>query len=160
MQKYLGSPSLSRRDVRSHVATSKCHPSATSRRESPRRDVNFRSLCHVATSFYYSSVTSRREIFTSRRQNVNPLSRRDVVFHVATSFGHSLCHVATWFLTSRRQLVMPSATSRRGISRRDVGKYALCHVATWPRTSRRETGFKPGIGHFLAFIRTNLSPKP
>ena len=140
---------LPRRDVNQHVATSIFEASVTSRREISRRDV-----------IYYSSVTSRREIFTSRRQNVNPLSRRDVVFHVATSFGHSLCHVATWSLTSRRQLVMPSATSRRGISRRDVGKYALCHVATWLRTSRRETGFKPGIGHFLAFIRTNLSPKP
>ena len=122
----------------------------------PRRDVNR----HVAMSKFEASVTSRREILTSRRQNVTPLSRRDVRFHVATSFGHSLCHVATWSLTSRRHLVMPSATSRRGISRRDVGNSALCHVATWPRTSRRETGFKPGIGHFLAFTRANLSPEP
>ena len=122
-------------------------------------------------------LTSRREILTSRRQNVTPLPRRDVNHHVATSIFDASSrrdvrfHVATSFyyfsvtsrreiLTSRRQLVMPSATSRRGISRRDVGKSALCHVATWPRTSRRETGFKPGIGHFLAFIRANLSPKP
>ena len=117
-----------------------------------RRDVRF----HVATSFYYSSVTSRREILTSRRQKVTSLSRRDVGFHVATSFGHPLCHVATWYLTSRRHIVLLSATSRRGLSRRDVGNSALCHVATWPRTSRREPGFKPGIGHFLAFTRANL----
>ena len=134
--------------------------SVTSRRQNSkplsRRDVRF----HVATSDEQLSVTSRREILTSRRQNVTSLSRRDVGFHVATSFGHPLCHVATWFLTSRRHMVMLSATSRRGLSRRDVVKSVLCHVATWPRTSRRETGFKPGIGHFLAFTRANLSPEP
>ena len=55
-EKYLGSPSLSRRDVRSHVATSKCHvatsvfeASVTSRREIPRRDVILKYLCHIAT---------------------------------------------------------------------------------------------------------------
>ena len=135
----------------------------TSRRQNvtplPRRDVTH----HVATSNFdasdYSSVTSRREIITSRSQKVTSLSRRDVGFHVATSFGHPLCHVATWSLTSRRHMVMLSATSRRGLSRRDVGKSALCHVATWPRTSRRETGFKPGMGHFLSFTRANLSPE-
>ena len=137
------------RDVNRHVATSKFEASVTSRREISRRDVRF----HVATSDEQLSVTSRR-------QNVTSLSRRDVGFHVATSFGHPLCHVATWFLTSRRHMVMLSATSRRGLSRRDVVKSVLCHVATWPRTSRRETGFKPGIGHFLAFTRANLSPEP
>ena len=41
--------SLSRRDVRFHVATSVKHPSVTSRREISRRDVILIFLCHVAT---------------------------------------------------------------------------------------------------------------
>ena len=112
---------ISRRDVKMsplcHVATW----ITTSRRHFKislsRRDVRF----HVATSDEQPSVTSRREIFTSRRQIIGSLSRRDVVPHVATSFGKTLCHVATWSLTSRRLLVLLSVTSRRGISRRDVG---------------------------------------
>ena len=111
--------SLSRRDVRFHVATSLLKLSVTSRREISRRDVKISSPCHVATW-----------IFTSRRHFNTSLSRRDVYFHVATSKYKTLYHVATWPRTSRRHLVMSSATSRRGISRRDVGLFALCHVAT------------------------------
>ena len=111
--------SLSRRDVRFHVATSFLKISVTSRREISRRDVKISSPCHVATC-----------IFMSRRHFNTPLSRRDVYFHVATSNCKALCHVATWPLTSRRHLVMSSATSRREISRRDVGMFTLCHVAT------------------------------
>ena len=91
--KYLGSLSLSCRDVRSHVATSKNHPSATSRRGSPHRDVDHHVATwittsrrgsprrdvdhHVATLVFEASVTSRR-VF----------SRRDVILIF-------LCHVAT-----------------------------------------------------------------
>ena len=123
--------------------------SVTSRREISRRDVILIFLCHVATC-----------IFTSRRQNISYLSRRDVGFYVATSFGHALCHVATWDFTSRRHLVMSSVTSRRGISRRDVGLFVLCHVATWPRTSRRGVGFNPKIGHFWPFTAPSSSRNP
>ena len=139
----------------SHVATSKFHLSATSRRGFPtwrrhfsttlsRRDVRF----HVATSFAHLSVTSRRG-FTRRDVIFDPsLPRRDVDLHVATSIGTALCHVATWPRTSRRQLVLCSVTSRREPERRDVGLFALCHVATSPRTSRRDPVFSPRIVHF------------
>ena len=101
----------------SHVATSNCHPSATSRRgfsksrrhfntPLPRHDVychvatsNCKALCHVATwNSHVATWTSH--VATS-------------LLHVATSFGHLLCHVATSLLTSQRHLVMLSATSRR-----------------------------------------------
>ena len=39
--------------------------SVTSRREISRRDVIFEALCHVATSKLHLSATSRREILTS-----------------------------------------------------------------------------------------------
>ena len=114
----------------SHVATSNCHPSATSRRGFSRRDVILTHLCHVATctvtlrrQIVRLSVTSRRGILTSRRG-------------LLTSRRH--------FYTSRRHLVTYSVTSRREPSRRDVNphvatsiSHVLCHVATLPRTSRR-----------------------
>ena len=133
---------LPRRDVKYHVATSNFEAYVTSRREISRRDVILLFLCHVATSKCNLSVTSRHRI--SRRDVIwSPsLSRRDVVPHVATSIGHALCHVATWDFTSRR------------------GQFCSLSRRTWPRTSRRETGFKPGIGHFLAFTRANLSLEP
>ena len=113
--------------MRFHVATSFLKYSVTSRREIPRRDVIYTSLCHVATWIY-----------TSRRQNYISLSRRDVDLHVATSFLTPLCHIATWMYTSRRQLVKLSVTSRRGPTRRDVvWSCALSrrdvnpNVATW-----------------------------
>ena len=109
-QKFLGRPSLSRRNV-----------------ELPRRDVKITSLCHVATWIY----TSRRQIYIS-------LSRRDVDLHVAMSFLTPLCHVATWIYTSRRQLVQVSVTSRRSPARRDVvwscalsRRDVTPNVATW-----------------------------
>ena len=121
-QKFLGKPSLSRRDV-----------------ELPRRDVKITSLCHVATWIY----TSRRQIYIS-------LPRRDVDVHVATSIGTGPCHVATWIYTSRRRLVMCSVTSRRDPERRDVVLFTLCDIATSPRTSRRDLGLRPKTVHFLA----------
>ena len=109
-QKFLGRPSLPRRDV-----------------ELPRRDVKITSLCHVATSNVHLSVTSRRG-FTRRDVIFDPsLPRRDVDVHVATSIGTGLCHVATWPCTSRRRLFMCSVTSRRDPERRDV----TLNVATW-----------------------------
>ena len=128
--------SLSRRDVRFHVATSFLKLSVTSRREISRRDVKMSSLCHVATC-----------IFTSRCHFNTPLSRCGVYFHVATSNCKAICHVATWPRTSRRRLVMCSVTSRREPERRDVGLFSLCDVATSPRTSRRDPVFSPRIGH-------------
>ena len=130
-QKFLGRPSLPRRDV-----------------ELPRRDVKITSLYHVATWIY----TSRRQIYIS-------LSRRDVIFdpslprhdvdvHVATSIGIGLYHVATWPRTSRRRLVMCSVTSRRYPERRDVVLFTLCDVATSPRTSRCDPVFSPRMVHF------------
>ena len=130
-QKFIGRPSLSRRDV-----------------ELPRRDIKITSLCHVATWIY----TSRRQIYIS-------LPRRDVDLHVATSFltplchvatsiGTGPCHVATWIYTSRRRLVMCSVTSRHDPERRDVILFTLCDVATSPRTSRRGPVFSPRTVHF------------
>ena len=91
-QQFLGRPSLSHRDV-----------------DLQRRDVKITLLFHVATWIY-----------TSRRQNHNSLSHRDVGIHVATS------------------VLKPSVTSRRGMSHRDVIFQCLCHVATWDVSSRRE----------------------
>ena len=45
----LGCPSLSRRDVDHHVATSVFEASVTLRCEISRRDVILKYLCHVAT---------------------------------------------------------------------------------------------------------------
>ena len=140
------------RDTLCHVATSKLHLSATSRRgfsmsrrhfNTPlsRRDVychvatsNFKALCHVATWISHVA-TWISHVATS-------------LLHVATSFGHLLCHVATWPRTSRRLLVMFSVTSRRELERHDVGLFALCHVATSPRMSRRDPVFSPRMAHF------------
>ena len=108
--------SLSRRDVRFHVATSFLKLSVTSRSEISRRDVKISSPCHVATC-----------IFMSRRHFNTPLSRRNVYHHVATSnckalchvetsFGHVLYHVTTW-------ACLLSVTSRRDPVRRDVALF-------------------------------------
>ena len=126
VQKVLGRPSLSRRDVEL----------TTSRRQIvnplPRRDVDFSRrdviltlLCHVATCTVTSrrqivrlSVTSRRGILTSRR---------------------GLLTLRRHFYTSRRHLVTYSTTSRRCSSRRDViwscslpRRDVAPHVATSP----------------------------
>ena len=93
---------LSRRDVRSDVATSKYNLSVTSRRGISRRDVIW--SC--------------------------PLSRRDVGFHVATSFGHAPCHVATWDFTSRRGLVWPLSRRDMVLHVATSSSITLCHVAT------------------------------
>ena len=140
-QKFLGRPSLPRRDV-----------------ELPRRDVKITSLCHVATWNY----TSRRQIYIS-------LSRRNVDLHVATSFLTPLCHVATWMYTSRRGCTGRDVNWYRSLSRRDVAPhvatsfghvlchvatcrdvvlFTLCDVATSPRTSRRDPVFSPRMVHF------------
>ena len=130
-QKFLGRPSLSRRDVKL-----------------PRRDVKITSLCHVATWIY----TSRRQIYIAlpRRDVIfDPsLPRRDVDVNVTTSIGTGPCHVATWIYTSRRRLVMCSVTSRRDPKRRDVVLFTLYDVATSPRTSLRGPVFSPRTVHF------------
>ena len=123
-------PSLPRRDVDLHVATSNLYVSITSRRGIPtsrrhfltlsatsrrgltRRDVKSTCLCHVvtwnshvATSLLHFSVTSRRR-FTRRDVDwYKSLSRHNVAPNVATSFVHVLCHVTTLTRTSRRWLV-------------------------------------------------------
>ena len=126
-QKVLGRPSLPRRDVRFHVATSKSHLSATSRRVFSRRDVKLTPLCHVATciftsrrQFVHPSATSRR-VFSRRDVNLHkPLSPRDVTPHVTTSFLHVSVTSRREIPTSRRELQPLSVTSRRGLQRRDV----------------------------------------
>ena len=100
-----------RRDVDSHVTTSKSHASVTSRRGL------LTSRCHFYTSL------SRRDVISYMS-----LSRRDVASNVATWIKSTLCHVATWPPTSRRRLVKLSVTSRRDPARRDVTP----HVATSP----------------------------
>ena len=154
-QKFLGRPSLSRREVelprRDVKITSLCHVTTwiyTSRRQIyislPRRDVDL----HVATSNLHLSATSRRG-FTRRDVIFDPsLPRRDVDVHVATSIGTGPCHVATWIYTTRRRLVMCSVTSRRDPERRDVVLFTLCDVVTSPRTSRRGPVFSPRTVHF------------
>ena len=154
-QKFLGRPSLPRRDVelpRRDVKITSLSKVATwiytSRRQNyislPRRDVDL----HIATSKLHLSVTSRRG-FTRRDVIFDPsLPHRDVDVHVATSIGTGLCHVATWPRTSRRRLVMCSVTSRRDPERRDVVLFTLCDVATSPRTSRRDPVFSPRMVHF------------
>ena len=115
-RKFLGRPSLSRRDV-----------------ELPRRDVILTLLCHVAT--WYSHVaTSLLHVATSNCKALCHVATWNShvatwtshvatsLLHVATSFGHLLCHVATLLRTSRHHLVMLSATSRRCPARRDVAK--------------------------------------
>ena len=101
-KKFLGRPSLSRRDVGFHVATSFSMLSVTLRRGISRRDVNFEALCHVATwdftsrRHFYMSL-SRRDVGFQRRDvdKFHSLSRRDVASNVATSLSEALCHVAT-----------------------------------------------------------------
>ena len=159
-QKFLGRPSLSRRDV-----------------ELPRRDVKITSLCHVATSNLPSllrcdvdlhvatsnlhlSATSRRG-FTRRDVIFDPsLPRCDVDVHVATAIGTGPCHVATWIYTSRRRLVMCSVTSRRDPERRDVVLFTLCDVAMSPRTSRRGPVFSPRTVHFGLHLTHPHSSEP
>ena len=92
-QKFLGRPSLSRRDV-----------------DLPRRDVKITLLCHVATLDF----TSRRQFSSSLLRRDVRFQRRDVIFtylchvatwdsDVATWIRSTLCHVVTWPRTSRRR---------------------------------------------------------
>ena len=119
-QKVLERPSLPRRDVGFHVATSKLHFYATSRRGFPT------SRRHFNTSVTLRRVFSRRVVILHK-----PLSRRDVI-----------PHVATW--------IEPTPLSRRDVAFNvaTLPSEALCHVATSPRTSRCDPVFSPRMVHF------------
>ena len=88
-------PSLQRRDVDLHVATSNLYVSVTSRRGIPTS----------RRQFLHFSVTLRRRFTRCHVDWYKSLSRRDVAPNVVTLFGHVLCHVATLTCTSRRCLV-------------------------------------------------------
>ena len=137
-RKFLGRPSLSRRDV-----------------ELPRRDIILTLLCHVATwdfhvaTWTFHVATSLLHVATSNCKALCHVATWDShvatwtshvatsLLHIATSLGHLLCHVATLPFTSRRHLDMLSATSRHCPARRDVTKSSSLsrrdvapHVAT------------------------------
>ena len=151
-QKFLGRPSLSRRDVK---ITSLCHVTTWSSHVS----TSFLTpLCHVATWMY----TSRRQLVqapvTSRRGFTRrdvvwlcALSHRDVTPNVATWSSEALCHVATSPRTSRRGPVFSPRTVHFGPSSHTpslIGTLALLRsIAHRTRRSSHPTGRRPSISH-------------
>ena len=115
--------------MRFHVATSKFHISATSRRGFLRRDVILTLLYHVATCIFTSRRQTVKLSVTSRRDP----ARRDVVWSCALSRHDVNPHVSTW-------ACLLSVTSRSDPARRDVAlflaqEWFILHLHRTPLSS-------------------------